>query len=185
MTKSKFKALLDSKQSFLSKKLHQNLVLLMNSADFTSINEEYINNIAIILNQFSSIISENEKKYMLEIFQDVFVKNANFNFLYLHEGEDVDVNVYNDTNEDWSNYNIIIRNEYNLEKMSYNNIMGLHSFQSPPNNFQKLDIINILKQNDGLNKALILLEVSTNGIASGNAIRVLDKFYFILKRNVK
>jgi len=138
--------------------------------------------------KISGGLSVDEERYLTEIFQIVFVEEGTLNYINPSLGESKYIDVTLIADDNWTEYNIVVKDDTTMDYISAINIVGLDyaSFGNVPPYTQRIQIDNFGSQltTGTLHKGVVQLEVGNeSGDATGDCVSVLSEFYYTLKKN--
>ena len=136
--------------------------------------------------KISGGLSVDEERYLTEIFQIVFVEEGTLNYINPSLGESKYIDVTLIADDDWTEYNIVVKDDATMDYISAINIVGVDYAASAPTYTQRIQIDNFGSQltTGTLHKGVVQLEVrNDSGDATGDCVSVLSEFYYTLKKN--
>jgi len=186
MNNYKLKKLFEVKMKrFIPNNKFNEILTLIKSKD-TDISDDDYKLLVSILLIFNSDLSTDEERYLTEIFQIVFIEEGTLNYINPSLGESKYIDVTLIADDDWTEYNIVVKDDTTMDYISAINIIGVDYAASAPTYTQRIQIDNFGSQltTGTLHKGVVQLEVGNeSGDATGDCVSVLSEFYYTLKKN--
>jgi len=172
-------------KSLLSKKTFTHCLLILRNSEL-EITDALYESINDIISLSTSRYNETDERYLLEIFNSIFIKDETPVIYFAYENSAHNITITKTATDLWGGYALIAKNDDTSSYMSDTSLQGSdYDIDDVETQSQVVYIENFSNESSSnfINKCIISLENMTASVANGDGVAVVSEFYYILKQN--